>query len=74
MARIRHAGFEDEEPGAIGAHDLRILDPQVDFGMAVGAVAAVAGDCMGLHMNNFGRGFARHAVHLSRLAGWGSRG
>lgn len=68
MRGVHRTWFQNKEPGAIGAHDLRLRDPQVDFGMAARAITPVAGDCIGFDMNYFGWGLGAGVVHLSCLA------
>jgi len=65
------AGFQDEQPRAIRAHDLlfrQILgDPQIDFRVPICAVTAVTGNSAGLDVNDFcwGSGAFRHNIKAS---------
>ncbi len=52
MGGIRGAGLQHEEAGAIGAGDFCVNDFEVDFGVAEGAIAAIAGDRMGFNVND----------------------
>ncbi len=73
MRGVRGAGFQDEEPGAIGADDLVVQNFQVYFWVAVGAVAAVAGDLAGFGVDCLGacrvRGIRHCGTSLVGLAG-----
>ncbi len=68
MCVIHGARFEDEQARAIGAHDFAGGDFEVDFWMAIGAVAAITGYGTGFDMDDLGRIFVggiRHSFGLS---------